>query len=140
LNFVLDASVALGWLLTDLSPAHTVLARRALALLRAPQSEALVPAVWPLEIANVLARSEARGLLVESQSVAFTTLLGQLSIHVDVETAGLTAGALLELARRHRLSAYDASYLELALRQRVKLATADADLRKAATRAGVELL
>jgi predicted nucleic acid-binding protein len=87
-----------------------------------------------------LARSEAKGLTTESQSQAFLGLLVQLPIVVDADTATQCLAGILDVARRYQLSSYDASYLELALRKQVPLATFDRELIRAARQAGVELL
>ncbi len=75
----------------------------------------------------------------EADSQRFIALLGQLAIAADPETMARALGDTLNLARRYRLSAYDAAYLELALRLGLPLATLDADLVKAATTAGLPL-
>jgi len=126
-------------LLADASPANAKVGQRTLAALKQPGAEVVVPAIWPLEIANVLARSEGKGLVNESQIAAFTGLLKRLPIVVDLESAAQSLERTLELARRHRLSAYDAAYLELALRLRVPLTTFDAELKRVASRTGVDL-
>lgn len=136
MNFVLDNSVAMCWLLGDGKPADTLYAESVLDALKARQ--ALVPSLWALEAANVIARGEARGLLTEARSQAFIVLLGRLNIVADAATATHAMGDTLHLARRYKLSAYDAAYLELALRTGTPLATLDANLKKAATAAGVE--
>ena len=91
-----------------------------------------------LEASNVIARAEAKGLLSEARSQAFLVLLQRLNIATDPATAAHALGDTLHLARRYKLSAYDAAYLELALRTGLPLATLDADLEKAAQAAGVE--
>lgn len=80
----------------------------------------------------------ARGLLTEARSQAFVVLLGRLNIATDTATAAHALGDTLHLARRYKLSAYDATYLELALRTGLPLATLDTDLKKAAKAAGVQ--
>ena len=137
MKFVLDASVAASWLLSDGNDADADAAIALLQKLRSPDAEAIVPVTWSLEITNVLARSESRGLLTENQSQAFMALLVQLPIVVDTETSAQCLTATLDVARRYGLSAYDASYLELALRTQRPLATFDKDLRRAASKAGV---
>jgi len=136
-RFVLDASVASSWLLNDGNSADAAASIALLQGLRDPSAQALVPATWPLEIANVLARGESRGILVENQTQAFLALLANLPITVDTETAARSFTAILDVARRRALPVYDASYLELALRMQLPLATFDKDLRRAATQAGV---
>jgi predicted nucleic acid-binding protein len=137
-RFVLDASVTLSWLLRDAAAREAAHAFSVLAALRT-RAAAAVPMTWGLEIANVLARGEAKGLLNEAQSDAFLEMLQATPIHVDADTSAQALSGTLQLARRYRLSAYDASYLELALRAALPLATLDEDLRRAATKAGVKL-
>jgi predicted nucleic acid-binding protein len=98
-----------------------------------------VPAIWSLEVANVLARAESRGLITEAQSRAFLALLAALPIQLEPVSADAPFGVILDLARRYRLSAYDAAYLELALRTQSPLASIDRALRSAAASAGVAM-
>jgi predicted nucleic acid-binding protein len=99
---------------------------------------AVVPAIWPLEVANVLLIAERRGRVSEAQSSRFAGLLAQLPIDVDDRPGDIAA--LAALGRRHELSFYDASYLALAQRLGAGLATLDRPLAAAATRAGVDVL
>lgn len=101
--------------------------------------EAVVPSIWGLEVGNVLAKSEARGVINEARSQGFLSKLGRLSISGDSESQDRAFGDILNLARRYTLSTYDASYLELAMRRQIPLATVDRDLVKAARLAGVYL-
>ncbi len=135
MNFVLDNSVAMCWLLADGKPTDVAYADTVLDALTTQQ--ALVPSLWALEAANVIAKGEARGFVTEARSHAFIALLGRLNIVPDAATASHALGDTLHLARRYKLSAYDAAYLELALRTGSPLATLDADLKKAAQAAGV---
>lgn len=136
MSFVLDNPVAMCWLLADGKPADVAYAEAVLDALR--EQQALVPSLWALEASNVIARAEAKGLLTEARSQAFVVLLQRLNIATDPAAAAHALGDTLHLARRHKLSAYDAAYLELALRTGLPLATLDADLEKAAQAAGVE--
>lgn len=138
MSFVLDASVALLWLVPETNSAGVDYARATLAALR--ESQALVPSLWALEIANVVAKLESKGIVTEAESQRFIALLGRLNIATDPATPAHALGDTLNLARRNKLSAYDAAYLELALRTGLPLATLDADLAKAAVTAGVLLL
>jgi predicted nucleic acid-binding protein len=139
-KWVLDASVAASWLLLDGKDADARASITLLQRLSSSEATVLVPATWSLEIANVLVRSEAKGLTTESQSQAFLGLLVQLPIVVDADTVTQCLAGILDVARRYQLSSYDASYLELALRKQVPLATFDRELIRAARQAGVELL
>lgn len=135
MNFVLDNSVSIRWLLPSEKASDNQYAVKVLKSLR--ELEAGVPSLWALEASNVISRSEARNLISEANSQAFIELLSRLNITTDKATASQALGMTLSLARRYKLSAYDAAYLELALREGIPLATLDADLIKAAKKAGV---
>lgn len=137
MKFVLDASVALSWLLEDAGSGQEY-AVAVFDTLTRPEAEAHVPATWGLEIANVIAKCESRGDLLEGRSRAFLASVEAAPILPDSATYAMTLHETLDLERRYRLSSYDASYLELALRMVLPLATLDADLRRAASRAGVQ--
>ena len=92
---------------------------------------------WGLEVANVIARAEAKELVTEARSGAFLEMLDGVNIESDVATFTHALSDTLQLARRYKLSAYDASYLELALRRGIASATLDVDLQRAARKAGV---
>ena len=138
MNFVLDASVTMCWLFLDGKPAERAYAVKVLAAMQQAETSALVPATWGLEVSNVIAKAEAKGLLREVQSEAFLEMLEAMDIGADRATFSSALSDTLQIARRHRLSAYDASYLELALREGLTLATLDVDLQKAARKAGVK--
>jgi len=134
-DLVLDASVALTWCFENEA---TAAADRVLERLAA--EAASVPAIWHLEIANVLALSERRRRITPAGSAEFVALLETLEIVVDEETPSRALGRVLDLARQERLTAYDAAYLELAMRLGVPLASKDGDLCDAAERLGVSVL
>lgn len=138
MRFVLDASVALLWLVPGTNPAGVDYAEATLVSLK--DAQAVVPSLWALEVANVVAKLEAKAIVTEADSQRYVALLGQLHIVTDPATATHALGDTLNLARRYRLSAYDAAYLELALRTGLPLATLDAGLAKAAATAGVQIL
>jgi predicted nucleic acid-binding protein len=138
MNFVLDNSVAMRWFFGDSKPKKLAYATGVLDALA--EASALVPVTWGLEVANVLAIAEAKGLVTEARSGAFLEMLDGVDIEVDEETFSHALSDTLQLARRYRLSAYDASYLELALREGLSIATLDEDLQKAAKKAGVKRL
>lgn len=137
MSFVLDASVALLWLVPRINPAGVDYASATLKALT--ESQAVVPSILTLEVANVVAKVEAKGLVPEADSQRFIALLGRLNIVTDQATAAHALGDTLNLARRYKLSAYDAAYLELALRTGLPLATLDAGLAKAAKAACVPI-
>jgi predicted nucleic acid-binding protein len=137
MSFVLDASVALLWLVPQTNPAGVDYAGATLQALK--ETQAIVPSLLTLEIANVVTKVESKSLVTEADSQRFIALLNRLNIESDASTAAHALGDTLNLARRYKLSAYDAAYLELALRRGVPLATLDADLAKAASTAGVPI-
>lgn len=136
MSFVLDNSIPMRWYFGDGKPRELAYAARILDAMKG--EEAVVPGIWSLEVANVLARAEAQALGTEARSEAFVGMLQRMDITVDGATSVQALGSTLQLARRFKLSAYDASYLELALREGLPLATLDSDLLKAAKRAGVK--
>ena len=136
MNFVLDNSVTMRWFFGDGKPHELAYAGKVLDAMKV--ATAIVPTTWGLEVANVIARAEAKALVTEARSGAFLEMLDGVSIEVDAATFAHALGTILQLARRYKLSAYDASYLELALRRGIALATLDEDLQKAAKKAGVK--
>jgi predicted nucleic acid-binding protein len=130
-RFALDASAALAWVLPEDSPA----AKQAWA--RTATDTAVVPALWWFELRNGLTVNERRGRITEGETTRFLRRLAKLLIATDDAP---DEQRLMALARRHRLTVYDAAYLELALRENVPLATLDAPLGAAARAEGVPLL
>ncbi len=135
MNFVLDNSVTMRWFFGDGSQPDIEYAVRVLDAMTA--AEAVVPGIWSLEVANVLARAEAKGLVSEARSEAFVGMLRRMDIATDPATSAQACSDTLHIARRYRLSSYDAAYLELALRAALPIATLDEDLLRAAGLAGV---
>jgi predicted nucleic acid-binding protein len=133
--FVVDASVALAALL-----GQDELATAEALILRVAEESAIVPAHWSLEIANVLAREVRRGSIDVGRAAALAGEADGWSLEHDAETsaAGLTRTLALSLA--HRLTAYDAAYLELCLRRGLALATFDEALSQAALSLGVDVI
>jgi predicted nucleic acid-binding protein len=126
--FVLDASVALSWFFDDeFSPYSDAIGEIM------PRIQAVVPIVWPLEMANGFLAAFRRGRLQETQAAALIGAIGRLRIDIDHGIAPESlARATLTLGIAHRLSAYDASYLEVAMRRGLPLATQDERLIRAA--------
>jgi len=133
--FVLDASVALAWCFED--EAHDDALR---ILERLAEGEAVVPALWLLEVGNALLGAERRGRLSQAASTHFLELLGRLPIRVEEIPQPRAWGEILSLARAHHLSTYDATYLDLAMRLGVPLATLDDALGQAANRCQAAVL
>ncbi len=140
MRFVLDNSVVMRWLFADGAPEAIDYANRVLTHMQAPEAIALVPCIWALEVGNVIARAEAKGLLREARSAEFLGILQDMTIETDPRTTRHALADILQLARRYRLSTYDAAYLELALREGLPLASNDEALRKAMLGAGGELV
>jgi predicted nucleic acid-binding protein len=132
--FVLDGSVALAWCFADESDAYADEVAR-----KFPDIEAVVPAIWHLEVANALLMGERRNRSDQADTAQWTAYLSSLPITVDEQTGARVFTDILSLARTHKLSAYDAAYLELAVRRGLPIATLDTRLRVAATAAGVPL-
>ena len=135
MNFVLDCSITMTWCFEDEATAYT----DSLLMLLA-EGSVRVPSIWPLEVANVLALSERRGRTNQAKITRFLHLLNDLPIAIDAKTGEKAFTEILTLARSNRLTAYDAAYLELALREGLPLATLDEGLKKVAGNLGVALL
>lgn len=136
MSFVLDNSVTMRWFFGDGKPQELAYAGRVLEAMQ--DAKACVPITWGLEVANVIVKAEEKALVTEARSGAFLEMLEDVEIEVDTATFTHALSDTLQLARRYKLSAYDASYLELALRLGLPLATLDEDLQKAAKKAGVK--
>ena len=133
-GFVLDCSVTMAWGFDDEATTYTNSVRDSLAVVRA-----IVPALWPVEVANATIVGERRKRLDEARGSRFLSLLSRLPIIVDGETAARAWTDTIHLARAHNLSAYDATYLELAIRLGLPLAALDGKLKTAAEAVGVAL-
>ncbi len=132
---VVDCSVAVSWCFEDeASEAADAL------LLRIRDGAAVVPSLWHLEIANVLIQAAKRGRITPDDAGTRLRLMAALPITTDPETATRAWHDTLVLARAEGLTAYDAAYLELAIRRRLPLATRDKALAEAARRRGIEVL
>ncbi|MBI2799099.1 MAG: type II toxin-antitoxin system VapC family toxin [Gammaproteobacteria bacterium] len=136
MSFVLDNSVTMRWFFGDGKTQELAYASKVLDAMK--NTNALVPVTWGLEVANVIAKAEAKALVTEARSGAFLELLEGMDVEVDSATFAHALSDTLQLARRYKLSAYAASYLELALRSGLPLATLDEDLQKAAKKTGVK--
>lgn len=132
---VIDASAALPWIFRDEASAASdeLFARVA-------RDGAAVPAIFHLEVANVLVQAERRKRVTKNYSGERLAVLSELRIEVDSLSSGYVWTETITLARDEKLTVYDASYLELALRRGLDLATLDSDLANAGRRRGVEVL
>jgi len=137
-TLVLDASFTLGWLYERADPREAERAERTLVSLAAV--DAWVPWLWHTEVVNSLVVGERRGLISEAAGATFLSRLADLPILTDGTLPQARREAVFALAREHGLSAYDAVYLELALRRGATLATFDARLAAAMGRCGGAVL
>lgn len=133
--WVLDPSVALAWGLPDELSRH---ATEFLERLR-PDDVFWIPALWWYEIANALAVARRRHRVAEAESARLVELYGSLPVHTDPLLGREALARLAALAARHDLTAYDAAYLEIALRRGIGLATLDEAQARAAADDGVPL-
>jgi len=134
--FVIDASIGIGWVHPSQS---NDLTKRLLEEAKAG-TPIYVPSLWHLEIANTLIVLVRRKSISDAQREVALALLSQLRIIIDEEANRVAFSVISELAGKYALSAYDASYLELARRKSLPLATRDEALKTAAKKSGVKLL
>lgn len=134
MSLVLDASMALAWILERVEPDERLLADQALDTLA--EQPVLVPALWHIEIANALLVAERRQVVRQAQVIDYLNRLGRLPIQTDDVVVASRQEMVMALARAYRLSAYDASYLELALRTGSAVASFDTKLLSATRAAG----
>jgi predicted nucleic acid-binding protein len=132
-RFVVDNSIVMTWCFADEGNEYTE------AVLESFETaEAFVPAIWPLEVGNVLLVAERRKRLNQASVFRFLELLKELPIMVEQETPERMLQEIVYLARKYGLSTYDASYLDLALRLDLPISTLDALLMKAAKKCKVQ--
>lgn len=135
MSFVIDNSVALAWCFEDEQT------KAIMALLdRVTEAGAVAPQLWPIEAVNGLLAAERRGRIDGTTRRILVGFLQELPISIDDETAQRVWTRTADLAEQHRLTSYDATYLELALRLGLPLATSDKLLIAAAQNTGVHLL
>jgi predicted nucleic acid-binding protein len=132
---VLDSAMALAWIL----PGESNIGTDAI-LDQVTEEGALVPGLWRLEIANVLLMAERRARITQAERTRALISLNSLRISIDRETAGQAWTVTIDLAQAQNLTVYDASYLELALRSGLPLATLDHALITAGRNTGVPVL
>ena len=133
-GIVIDASVALAWCSPDEASDYADD-----VLVALDGRTAMVPAIWPVEVANALLVGERRKRIRQPEVRRFLDLLKGLSILEDGQPFADTVSNILPLAREHDLSAYDAAYLDVAVRHGAPLATLDKALQKAGRAAGVKI-
>jgi predicted nucleic acid-binding protein len=134
-RFVVDNSVVMAWCFEDEASGYADTALECLE-----NGEAVVPAIWPLELGNVLLVAERKRRLGKADVVRFLELVSSLPLSVEQESPGRMLTDIIALARDLELSTYDASYLDLAMRLGLPIATQDKSLMKVAKTCGVPLL
>lgn len=136
-RFVLDASVALRWFLDDPVPEYAAKVKRMLL----DGDRVVVPVVWNLEIANALVNAARKGVAPPEDLDDHLLKIEELMIDkIESQPEGISIRTAFATGRTFGLTAYDASYLDLAQTEKLPLSTLDAQLRKAAERAGVEVI
>jgi predicted nucleic acid-binding protein len=135
---VLDASMALSWLMERVSRPEQ--ARSEKALIALAHGPAQVPAIWFAEVANACLTAERRRIATAAHTTDFLARLDALPIVVDPHPVRPLRDAILGIGRTYKLSACDATYLELAMRTGSPLASFDGALIQAAAAAGVTVL
>jgi len=131
---VLDASLVIAWLLSEeQSPNNDLLS----AL---PDVDVVVPAHWPLEVANMLRTYVKSGRLSANDFLRIIDDLDQLTLHIEPPPSTDEIGPIAHFAIANELTAYDAAYVQLALQQNALLATYDTAMRRAAQRLNIPLL
>jgi predicted nucleic acid-binding protein len=136
-HFVLDNTVTMAWCFTEEA---TELTETLLSRLSNLTDSAIVPALWLYEVVNVTEPAVRKARITEEKARAFLESLADLPIEIENPTRAQMFVAVRELAGRHKLTAYDASYLELAIRHKLPIAASDNALAKAAKTAGVDLV
>lgn len=131
---VVDNSIVMAWCLDDEPSSYA-----RVLLERMEHGTAIQPSIWPLELGNALVVAERRNRITREYADRFLEQLSTLSIEIQFESMEHVVGEILTIARKHQLSTYDASYLDLAMRREVPLATQDKALIRAAAECGVTL-
>lgn len=133
--FVLDASLTIAWHFSDEETDSTAAVEQLTI-----DTTVIVPTHWHAEVANALLVGERHRRATPSDSARFAERLRQLDLLIDTLDGGEVIERIMPLARAHRLTIYDALYLELAERRGLPLASLDTALRNAARDVGVPLL
>ena len=134
-KFVIDNSVVVSWLLEE---EHVKKSREILNKLSSHQ--VCVPSIWPYELANALFVAEKRKRIKEADSVAFICDLKNLPIIIEESSFERIGKDVLSLSREHKITVYDASYIELALRKDLALASFDKEIIKVCKKIGVVVI
>lgn len=135
-GIILDCSITMAWILYD-----ELSYEKADEILKSLEMKyAKVPSIWALEVANVLCLAERQKKLTALEVAEFKEFLITLPISIDNGTSSHAMGSIYTLAKTESLTIYDATYLEIALRENLPLATFDKALKKAALRNSVVVL
>jgi predicted nucleic acid-binding protein len=134
-DFVLDASVALGWLIDDPTSPYSQRVQE----LMLNGSRSVVPVHWHLEIANALLTAERRKILRRDLSEILANI-SALMPFIETDDLADDIGTLVGMGQRQQLTAYDAAYTALAARRNIPLATQDAAMLSAARRMKIPIL
>jgi predicted nucleic acid-binding protein len=134
--FVADSSVGVGWAVLSQPSQATEYLLKDLASGR----PFVVPVLWTFEVANALLVLMRRRRITRQEYVRARRALVRLTPTLDEEGPQAALGSISDLAEKHALSVYDATYLELAIRRDLPLASRDAALNKAAKRSGIKTL
>jgi predicted nucleic acid-binding protein len=132
---VIDASVTLSWLFPDETSNYADNVQD-----RLDDEDAVVPSLWPLEVANGILMAERSKRLSEAEVIRILDQLSSFNILIEESVSTAEISRILNVARIEKLTAYDAAYLDLAMREGLPLATLDEGLRAAAVRVGVPLV
>jgi predicted nucleic acid-binding protein len=135
-RFVLDASIVLAWCFPD---ENAALAQHVAGMFKQGDT-AVVPAFWPHEVLNALLVGEKRKRISKGLVRSFLDDLAALRVALEQVPAGVVFDRVQHLSREHALTAYDAAYLDLALRSGLPLATLDEDLVRACKKSGAPLV
>jgi predicted nucleic acid-binding protein len=135
LTLVLDASIALAWVLPGESAPRTEALHQ-----RVKRDGAYASHVWRLEVTNIIVQAERARRITEADTGRIVTMLDSLPIAIDRDGVDQVFGRVVDLARTTGLTTYDASYIELAIRLGLPLATNDGPMTTAANNLGVNLL
>lgn len=135
MSVVIDASAVAAWAFSDERSVNSIGLLR-----RVGEHGALVPSIWPHEVANMLVQGERRGRLARNERDAFLARLARLPIRVEVVQLKEVVEGAVAMADAHGLTVYDAAYLDLAARSSLPLATKDELLVAAAAKVGVTVL
>ena len=133
-DFVLDCSVTMAWCFEDETTEFTEAVLESLA-----SRSALVPAIWPLEITNVLLMAMRRKRLTKIKAAGFLDRLNDLPIRQANGNPLSSMTRIFELGDESKITSYDAAYLDLAISYDLPLVTIDKDLAKAAKASEIRL-